>query len=92
MGGSAESRGLGDEARGLVGGQTGDYNRDRFGLDDIVLWGQSIGSGPVHESRHGKRGWRVDFRVRFGERHESFNRRSEGKTRDTKPGEMFSKV
>ena len=34
------------KARGLVGGQTGDYNRDRFGLDDIVLWGQSIGSGP----------------------------------------------
>ena len=34
------------KSRGLVGGQTGDYNRDRFGIDDIVLWGQSIGSGP----------------------------------------------
>ena len=34
------------KARGLVGGQTGDYDRDQFGLDDIILWGQSIGSGP----------------------------------------------
>ena len=79
------------KSRGLVGGQTGDYNRDRFGIDDIVLWGQSIGSGPSTKVATEKDVGGLILECALAA-DTSFNRRSEGKARDHKPGKMFSKL